>query len=114
MKAVAERANVFTDNDAQVRLRDLDRDARSAAAIYETYLTRSRQLAEQQSIDSTNVRVISQPVAPNSRSWPPGKLTFLIAGGMGGLFLGLAIAVALGLWGYLRRDDHAEAAARYA
>ncbi|MCO6062558.1 hypothetical protein NG726_38675, partial [Pseudomonas sp. MOB-449] len=44
LKAVAERANVFTDNDAQVRLRDLDRDARSAAAIYETYLTRSRQL----------------------------------------------------------------------
>ncbi|MCZ7502786.1 polysaccharide biosynthesis protein UppM [Agrobacterium sp. ST15.13.015] len=112
LKAVAERANVFTDNEAQVRLRDLDRDARSAAAIYETYLTRSRQLAEQQSIDSTNVRVISQPVAPNSRSWPPGKLTFLIAGGMGGLFLGLAIAVALGLWGYLRRDDHADVAVR--
>ncbi|MFK3779978.1 polysaccharide biosynthesis protein UppM [Agrobacterium sp. NPDC089420] len=114
LKAVAERANVFTDNEAQVRLRDLERDARSAAAIYETYLTRSRQLAEQQSIDSTNVRVISQPVAPNSRSWPPGKLVFLIAGGMGGLFLGLGIAVALGLWGYLRRDDHAEAAARSA
>ena len=35
-----------------------------------------------------------------------------IAGGMGGLFLGLAIAVALGLWGYLRRDDHADVAAR--
>ncbi len=114
LKAVAERANVFTDNEAQVRLRDLERDARSAAAIYETYLTRSRQLAEQQSIDSTNVRVISQPVAPNSRSWPPGKLTFLIAGGMGGLFLGLAIALALGLWGYLRRDDHAEVAAHHA
>ncbi|MES5043713.1 polysaccharide biosynthesis protein UppM [Rhizobium nepotum] len=114
LKAVAERANVFTDNEAQVRLRDLDRDARSAAAIYETYLNRSRQIAEQQAIDSTNVRVISQPVAPNSRSWPPGKLTFLIAGGAGGLFLGLGIAVALGLLGYLRRDDHPETAARHA
>ncbi|KJF66225.1 polysaccharide biosynthesis protein UppM [Rhizobium nepotum] len=114
LKAVAERANVFTDNEAQVRLRDLDRDARSAAAIYETYLNRSRQIAEQQAIDSTNVRVISQPVAPNSRSWPPGKLTFLIAGGAGGLFLGLGIAVALGLLGYLRRDDHPETAARQA
>ncbi|MNT94268.1 hypothetical protein D3C72_2359150 [compost metagenome] len=58
------------------------------------------------------MRVISQPVAPNSRSWPPGKLTFLIAGGVGGLFLGLGLAVALGLWGYLRRDNHAEAVAR--
>lgn len=111
LKAVAERANVFTDNEAQVRLRDLERDANSAAAIYETYLNRSRQIAEQQTIDSTNVRVISQPVAPNSRSWPPGKLIFLIAGGAGGLFLGLGIAIALGLLGFLRRTDHAE---RYA
>ncbi|MDP9561058.1 UNVERIFIED_ORG: uncharacterized protein involved in exopolysaccharide biosynthesis [Rhizobium nepotum] len=111
LKAVAERANVFTDNEAQVRLRDLERDANSAAAIYETYLNRSRQIAEQQTIDSTNVRVISQPVAPNSRSWPPGKLIFLIAGGVGGLFLGLGIAIALGLLGFLRRTDHAE---RYA
>ncbi|MDZ7926439.1 MAG: polysaccharide biosynthesis protein UppM [Agrobacterium sp.] len=111
LKAVAERANVFTDNEAQVRLRDLERDANSAAAIYETYLNRSRQIAEQQTIDSTNVRVISQPVAPNSRSWPPGKLIFLIAGGAGGLFLGLGIAIALGLLGFLRRQDHAE---RYA
>ncbi|UXS02258.1 polysaccharide biosynthesis protein UppM [Agrobacterium tumefaciens] len=114
LKAVAERANVFTDNEAQVRLRDLDRDARSAAAIYETYLTRSRQIAEQQAIDSTNVRVISQPVEPNSRSWPPSKLTFLIAGGAGGVFLGIGIAVALGLLRYLRRNDHEDTAARYA
>ncbi|MFK0384199.1 polysaccharide biosynthesis protein UppM [Agrobacterium sp. NPDC090273] len=114
LKAVAERANVFTDNEAQVRLRDLDRDARSAAAIYETYLTRSRQIAEQQAIDSTNVRVISQPVEPNSRSWPPSKLTFLIAGGAGGVFLGIGIAVALGLLRYLRRNDHEDIAARYA
>ncbi len=111
LKAVAERANVFTDNEAQVRLRDLERDARSAAAIYETYLNRSRQIAEQQTIDATNLRVISQPVAPNSRSWPPGKLVFLVAGGMGGLFLGLGIATALGLLAYLRRDDHGRAAA---
>ncbi len=55
--------------------------------------------------------MISQPVAPNSRSWPPGKLIFLIAGGVGGLFLGLGIAIALGLLGFLRRTDHAE---RYA
>lgn len=114
LKAVAERANVFTDNEAQVRLRDLERDASSAAAIYETYLTRSRQIAEQQAIDSTNVRVISQPVEANSRSWPPSKLTFLIAGGAGGVFLGVGIAVALGLLRYLRRNDHDVAATRYA
>jgi succinoglycan biosynthesis transport protein ExoP len=101
-KAVAERANVFTDNDAQVRLRDLERDSRSAAAIYETYLTRTRQITEQQTINSTDVRVISQPVAANARNWPPGKLTFLILGGVAGTVLGLGIALALGLLRFLR------------
>ncbi|MBD9387265.1 GumC family protein [Agrobacterium sp. AGB01] len=101
-KAVAERANVFTDNDAQVKLRDLERDARTVAAIYETYLTRSRQIAEQQAINSTNVRVISRAVAPNFRSWPPGKMTLMILGGFAGLFLGIGLALTFGAWRYLR------------
>lgn len=101
-KAVAERANVFTDNDAQVKLRDLERDARSVAAIYETYLTRSRQIAEQQAINSTNVRVISRAVAPNFRSWPPGKMTLMALGGFAGLFLGIGLALTFGAWRYLR------------
>jgi uncharacterized protein involved in exopolysaccharide biosynthesis len=101
-KAVAERANVFTDNDAQVKLRDLERDARTVAAIYETYLTRSRQIAEQQAINSTNVRVISRAVAPNFRSWPPGKMTLMTLGGFAGLFLGIGLALTFGAWRYLR------------
>lgn len=101
-KAVAERANVFTDNDAQVKLRDLERDARTVAAIYETYLTRSRQIAEQQAINSTNVRVISRAVAPNFRSWPPGKMTLMTLGGFAGLFIGIGLALTFGAWRYLR------------
>lgn len=101
-KAVAERANVFTDNDAQVKLRDLERDARTVAAIYETYLTRSRQIAEQQAINSTNVRVISRAVAPNYRSWPPGKMTLMALGGFVGLFLGIGLALTFGAWRYMR------------
>lgn len=101
-KARAEKSNVFTDNEAQVQLRDLERDARAKAAIYETHLTRAQQIAERQQIDATNVRVISRAMPPNSRTWPPRTFILLIAGGVAGLFLGVAAALTLGLWKYVR------------
>lgn len=97
-----ERFNVFTDNAAQVELRDLERDARTRAAIYETQLARTQQIAERQQIDATNVRVISRAVPPQSRSWPPRTLVLLAAGAIVGTMLGLGLALALGLWRFLR------------
>src|SRR5690606_3685901 len=101
--ASTEQNRVFSDIAVMVTLRELERDARSVAAIYEPYLTRSRQITEQQAIDSTNIRIISQPVAPNYRTWPPGKLTFLIGGVVLGTLLGASLAIAFGLLGFLRR-----------
>ena len=101
-KAEEERANVFTDNAALVQLRDLEREARSRAAIYETYLARAQQVGERQQIDATNVRVISPPVPPKARTWPPRTLFLLAAGAVFGAMAGFAIAIGLGLWRYLR------------
>lgn len=101
-KADEERANVFTDNAALVQLRDLEREARSRAAIYETHLARAQQITERQQIDATNVRVISKPVPPKARNWPPRTLLLLAAGAIGGFLLGLGIALGLGLWRTLR------------
>ena len=105
-KADEERANVFTDNAAQVQLRDLEREARSRAAIYETHLARAQQIAERQQIDATNVRVISRPVPPEARNWPPRTIILLAAGAMAGLLLGTAAALGFGLWRYLRTPHH--------
>ena len=101
-RADEERANVFTDNAAQVQLRDLEREARSRATIYETYLARAQQVAERQQIDATNVRVISRAVPPKARDWPPRKIVLLAAGAIGGLMLGTALAIWLGLWRFMR------------
>lgn len=101
-KADDEQSNVFTDNQAQVHLRDLERDARTKAAIYETHLARAQQITERQQIDTTNIRVISRAMPPNSRSWPPRTSILLIAGAAFGLAAGIGIALALGLWGYVR------------
>lgn len=108
-KADDEKSNVFTDNQAQVQLRDLERDARSKAAIYETHLARAQQITERQQIDTTNIRVISRALPPNARSWPPRTLILLIGGAVLGLAIGIAAALALGLWKFLRGKTHVAA-----
>ncbi|MGF6158756.1 succinoglycan biosynthesis transport protein ExoP [Ensifer sp. KUDG1] len=104
-KASDEKSNVFSDNEAQVQLRDLERDARAKAAIYETHLARAQQITERQQIDTTNVRVISRALPPNARSWPPRTVVLLAGGGFLGIVLGISLALALGLWRYIRRPQ---------
>ncbi len=107
-KADDEKSNVFTDNQAQVQLRDLERDARSKAAIYETHLARAQQ-SPNAADRHTNIRVISRALPPNARSWPPRTLILLIGGALLGLAIGIAAALALGLWKFLRGKTHVAA-----
>lgn len=96
----ALKTNVFADNEALVALRELERDAASKTAIYEAFLSRAKQVAEREQIDTTNVRVISTAVPPPARSWPPRTVVMLGAGAVGGFVLAMLIAVVLGI----RRD----------
>jgi len=90
------RSTVSTDNEAQVELRELERDATSTSNIYEAYLTRARQVTEQQRIDTSNIRVITPATVPDSRSWPPRTMQTVVAGGAGGFAIALLLAAALG------------------
>lgn len=91
-------SEVFTDNDAQVRLRDLTRDAAAKTAIYEAFLVRARQITERQTLDTTNIRVISPPILPSARSWPPSTARMAAFGGIAGLVLGVLGVLAAGVW----------------
>lgn len=104
LRATAEdgRTTVYVANDAQVRLRELERDARAKATVYETFLARTTQIAERQQIDATNVRVISPAVPPQSKSWPPRTVILAAAGAVAGAGLGVGLAIAMGLLGHLR------------
>jgi polysaccharide biosynthesis transport protein len=95
--------DVFSDNQLQVQLRELERDATSKTAIYESFLSRARQITEQEQIDTTNVRVISTAVPPPGRSWPPRTVLVIAMGALAGFFLGMMIAVGMGMWRDLRR-----------
>jgi len=97
------KGNVFTDNESQVALHELERDATSKAAIYESVLSRTHQISEQEQIDTTNVRVISSAVPPPGRSWPPRTILMIIAGLVGGFVLGMLLAMFRGIFRDLRQ-----------
>jgi len=97
------RTSVFEDKTAQIHLRELEREARAKAAVYEAFMARAGEAAERQQIDTTNIRIVSPAVVPASRSFPPRGYVLAAAGGMAGFAFGLALAAALGLWRDYRR-----------
>ncbi|MET3898857.1 succinoglycan biosynthesis transport protein ExoP [Devosia sp. UYZn731] len=96
-KSDSQRAAVFSDNQAQIALRELEREAKSRSAVYEAFLSRSQQLSESGNLDTSNVRVISTAVPPLARSWPPRNILMITLGAAGGLALGLVLALGLGI-----------------
>lgn len=79
-------------SQAMVRLRELNREVEASRAVYEAFLVRSRETGEQQSIDTTNARVISPATPPRDSSWPPRFLLLAIS-----LVAGLGLGTAAGL-----------------
>jgi uncharacterized protein involved in exopolysaccharide biosynthesis len=93
----ALKNNVFTDSESQVALRELERDAASRRAVYESFLSRARQITEREQIDTTNVQVISTAVPPPGRSWPPRTPVTAGLGAFAGFALGMLLAIAMGI-----------------
>jgi succinoglycan biosynthesis transport protein ExoP len=93
----ASKTVVDTDNSAQVALRDLEREASSRAAIYEASLDRAKQITEREQIDTTNIRIISEPTIPLTRSFPPPTVQLAAFGAAAGLALSALAALAVGL-----------------
>jgi len=91
------KTGIETTNEASVRLRELDRDVQASRSVYESYLVRTREVSEQERLDTTNIRIIAPPELPETRSFPPRNLVLLIAGGMLGGFVGMCFAF-LGEW----------------
>ena len=78
-------------NQAQVRLRELQREAQAARAIFEQFLNRAKETSEQETLGRENSRIISAATVPPYPAFPP---TLLILAGalLAGLVAGVGTA----------------------
>ena len=90
--AQARQNGVVADN-ARAQLEQLQQEATTRRALYQTLLVQAQQTAAQPaSIAAPDVRVLSPAVAPGLPSGPNAKLAALM-GGSGGALLGCLIAL---------------------
>lgn len=90
------RSRQIETSGAFVRLRELEREVDASRAVYEAYLLRARQTSEQEQLNTTNVRVISDATVPFNPSSLSRKIV-VILGFVGGIGLGVALALLLAM-----------------
>jgi succinoglycan biosynthesis transport protein ExoP len=82
-----------SDNASMIELRDLERDVEVSRKLYEAFLNRAKQTAEQEQIGTPGARILAPAAIPLSASYPPALLVLLIGLFVGG-GLGSTIALA--------------------
>lgn len=109
-EARALEAKVLDQNKAEVKLRELEREAQANRALYETFLSRVKETGEQEQIQQADARVISQAEPPRAPSSPRRTLILLLAG-IVGLVGGSALVLVLEHFNAgIRTRDQLEAA----
>ena len=87
----------------RVQLRELERDAATRRAVYESFLLRARQTGQQRSLNTANVSVISTAYPP-LLPMGPSRATIAIAGTVLGFLAGIGIGGAMGAVESLREN----------
>jgi uncharacterized protein involved in exopolysaccharide biosynthesis/Mrp family chromosome partitioning ATPase len=76
-------------SQAAVRLRELEREVDASRDVYQSFLKRSRETEEQETLNTSATRVIGEATVPQRRSFPPAMSLFAM---IGFVFGGLAAA----------------------
>ena len=79
-------------NKAQIELRQLESAAQTYRALYDNFQQRYMDFVQQQSLPMTEARIITRASRPSAKS-SPKSLLILAAATMGGLVLGLGLAM---------------------
>ena len=67
-------------SQASVRLRELERDVEASRDVYQAFLKRSRETEEQESLNTSNARIIGEATVPQRRTFPPSMGLLAIIG----------------------------------
>ena len=73
-------------SQASVRLRELEREVEASRDVYQSFLKRSRETEEQETLNTSSARVIGDATVPQRRTFPPAmSLLAMIGFVLGGL-----------------------------
>jgi uncharacterized protein involved in exopolysaccharide biosynthesis/Mrp family chromosome partitioning ATPase len=82
-KALEAQKRQSTDlSQASVRLRELERDVEASRDVYQSFLKRSRETEEQESLNTSAARIIGEATVPQRRTFPPAMSILAILGFM--------------------------------
>ena len=81
-------------SQASVRLRELERDVDANRDVYQSFLKRSRETEEQESLNTSSARIIGEATVPQRRSFPPAMSVLAMIGFMFGALAASAWVVA--------------------
>ncbi len=79
------------DNEAMIRLRELERDADSNKLIFDTFLETYKKSDKQEELQEPEARIISFAIPPSTASYP-NKMMLLSLSAAVSLFIGLALS----------------------
>lgn len=67
-------------SQASVRLRELEREVEASRDVYQSFLKRSRETEEQESLNTSAARIIGEATVPQRRTFPPGMSLLALLG----------------------------------
>ena len=91
------KARQADNGSALVELRELQRKADTARAVYENFLLSARETSELKGLSTANMQVISEAEPPQAPSSASRKMT-VIGGALAGFMLGFGFAALRGAW----------------
>src|ERR1700704_1781211 len=71
-------------SQASVRLRELERDVEASRDVYQSFLKRSRETEEQETLNTSSARIIGDATVPQRRTFPPAMSLLAMLGFMFG------------------------------
>lgn len=77
-----ERQSLQQDQ-ASIRLRQLEREAEANRAVYQAFLSRFTETRDQEDLHQSDARIIAKATAPGTPSYPDKQMVLLICAGVG-------------------------------
>jgi uncharacterized protein involved in exopolysaccharide biosynthesis/Mrp family chromosome partitioning ATPase len=79
---------------ASVRLRELEREVDASRDVYQSFLKRSRETEEQESLNTSSARIIGEATVPQRRTFPPAMSLLAMIGFVAGALAAAAWIIA--------------------